>query len=54
MFCRKGATLSISSRRKLLTDKKINRAGDGLHPNGYSSAWIAPPGRHAVERFSHS
>jgi hypothetical protein len=32
MFCRKGATLSISSRRKLLTDKKINRAGDGLHP----------------------
>jgi hypothetical protein len=33
MFCRKGATFSTLYRRKVLSEKKVNRAGDGLHPN---------------------
>jgi hypothetical protein len=44
MFCRKGAIFPIPYRRKALTVKKLNRAGNGLRPNHFLSLLGLPTG----------
>ena len=55
MFCRKGATFSTPYRHKALTEKKVSRAGGGLHPNPFKTTQVSwpsllPPDDSKIER----